>query len=108
GRVYMEKKQMNTAAIFFRRAIEESRQHDYPRGVASGNLYLAEILEKTGQADSSLFYIRLALPIARNVKAANLLLRSYTALARYYQSAGNNDSIVKYQSLIIKLNDSVY
>ena len=108
GRVYMERKQTNTAAIFFRRAIEESRQHDYPRGVASGNLYLAEILEQTGQADSSLFYLRRALPIAHYIKAPNLLLRSYTALAKYYQSAGNNDSTVKYQSLIIKLNDSVF
>jgi two-component system NtrC family sensor kinase len=108
GRVYMERKQMNIAAIFFRRAIEESRQHDYPRGVASGNLYLAEILEQTGQADSSLFYLRKALPIAHYIKAPNLLLRSYTALAKYYQSAGNNDSTVKYQSLIIKLDDSVF
>jgi two-component system, NtrC family, sensor kinase len=108
ARVYMERKQMNTAAIFFRRAIEESRQHDYPRGVASGNLYLAEILQQTGQADSSLFYLRKALPIAHYIKAPNLLLRSYTALAKYYQSAGNNDSIVKYQSLIIKLDDSVF
>jgi len=48
------------------------------------------------------------LPIAHYIKAPNLLLRSYTALAKYYQSAGNNDSTVKYQSLIIKLNDSVF
>ena len=108
GRVYIEKKQMNTAAIFFQRAIEESSRHDYPRGVASGNLYLAEILEKTGQADSSLFYIRRALPIADYMKAPNLLKRSYEDLARYYQSTGNNDSTVKYQALIIKLNDSTF
>jgi signal transduction histidine kinase len=108
GRVYIEKKQFNTAAIFFRRAIEESNRHDYPRGVASGNLYLAEILQQTGQPDSALFYMRQALPIARYIKAPNLLLRSYTAFARYYKSAGNNDSTVKYQSLIIKLNDSMF
>ena len=108
GRVYTGKKQLNTAVIFFRQAIEESIEHDYPRGVASGNLYLAEIFEKTGQADSSLFYMRRALPIAHYIKAPNLLLRSYRAFARYYQSAGNNDSLVKYQSLIINLNDSVF
>jgi len=107
GRVYMEKKQMNTAAIFFRRAIEESQRHDYPRGVASGNLYLAEMLLQTGAPDSSLFYARRALPIAHYIKAPNLLLRSYRALTKYYQSAGNADSTVKYQSLIIKLNDSL-
>jgi two-component system, NtrC family, sensor kinase len=108
GRVYIEKKQMSTAAYFFRRAIEESMRHDYPRGVASGNLYLAEMLQQTGEADSSLFYMRQALPIARYIKAPNLLLRSYRDFAKYYQSVRNNDSTVKYQALIIKLNDSVY
>jgi len=34
-----------------------------------------------------------------------LLLRSYTRLNRYYSIAGNKDSIVKYQALIIKAND---
>jgi hypothetical protein len=99
---------MSTAAFFFRRAIEESMQHDYPRGVASGNLYLAEMLQQTGHADSSLFYMMRALPIAHYIKAPDLLLRSYTAFAKYYQSKGNNDSTVKYQSLIIKLNDSIF
>jgi len=108
GRVYKAKEQMSTAAFFFRRAIEESMQHDYPRGVASGNLYLAEMLQQTGHADSSLFYMMRALPIAHYIKAPDLLLRSYTAFAKYYQSKGNNDSTVKYQSLIIKLNDSIF
>ena len=108
GRVYKAKQQLNTAAHFFRRAIEESIQHDYPRGVASGNLYLAEIQQETGHADSSLFYMRKALPIARYIKAQNLLLRSYTAFAHYYQSLGNNDSTVKYQALIIKIKDSLF
>ena len=107
GRVYMEKKQMNTAAIYFRRAIEESQQHDYPRGVASGNLYLAEMLLQTGAPDSSLIYARRALPIAHYIKAPNLLFRSYRALTKYYQVVGNSDSMVKYQSSIIKLNDSL-
>ena len=105
GRVYNAKGQMSTAAFFFRRAIEESMQHDYPRGVASGNLYLAEMFH---QGDSSLFYMARALPIAQYMKAPDLLLRSYKAFAGYYQSKGNNDSTVKYQSLIIKLNDSIF
>ncbi len=95
GRVYLAKGQMNTAANFFRRAIDESMKHYYLRGVASGNLYLAETFQRTGRPDSSLFYMRSALPIARYIKAPDLILRSYTALAKYYQSAGNSDSTVK-------------
>jgi two-component system NtrC family sensor kinase len=108
GRVYLDKGQMNTAANFFRRAIDESMRHDYLRGVASGNLYLAEVFQKTGPPDSSLFYMQKALPIAHYINAPELLVRSYRALAKYYQSAGNSDSTVKYQSLIIKMNDSVF
>jgi signal transduction histidine kinase len=38
----------------------------------------------------------------------DLLLRSYTALSKYYHSTGNNDSIVKYQALMIKIKDSLF
>jgi signal transduction histidine kinase len=108
GRVYLAKKQMSTAANYFRQAIEESKRHYYFRGVASGRLYLAETFEKTGRPDSSLFYMQSALPIAHYLNAPDLLLRSYTALAKYYQSASNNDSTVKYQALIIKIKDSLF
>jgi signal transduction histidine kinase len=37
-----------------------------------------------------------------------LLLRSYTALADFYKRKHNSDSIAKYQSLIIKINDSLF
>jgi signal transduction histidine kinase len=106
--VYLAKKQMSIAANYFRQAIEESRRHYYFRGVASGKLYLAEIFEQTGRPDSSLFYMQSALPIAHYIMAQDLLLRSYTALAKYYQSARNNDSTVKYQALIIKIKDSLF
>ena len=108
GRVYMAKGQINTAADFFRRAIEESMKHFYFRGVAAGNLYLAEAFEETGRPDSTLFYLRSALPIAQYLNAPDLFQRTYTALAKYYQSTGNNDSAVKYQSLIIKIKDSLF
>jgi len=108
GRVYSAKGQINTAKDFFRRAIEESERHYYFRGVAAGNLYLAEAFQETGHPDSTLFYLRSALPVAEYLNAPDLFQRTYTALAKYYQSVKNNDSAVKYQSLIIKINDSLF
>ena len=108
GRVYLAKGQVNTAVDFFRRAIKESERHYYFRGVAAGNLYLAEAFQETGRPDSILFYLRSALPVAEYLNAPDLFQRTYTALARYYQSVKNNDSAVKYQSLIIKINDSLF
>lgn len=108
GRVYMAKGQVGTAVDFFRKAIEASEQHYYFRGVAAGNLYLADAFGQIGPPDSTLFYLRGALPIAEYLNAPDLFQRTYTALAKYYQSVGNNDSAVKYQSLIIKINDSLF
>ncbi|HET9433334.1 MAG TPA: ATP-binding protein, partial [Chitinophagaceae bacterium] len=53
-------------------------------------------------------HIKEALRASQNLDAPDLLLRSYTAFARYYQMAGNNDSTVKYQALIIKINESIF
>ena len=108
GRVYLAKGQVNTAVNFFRRAIAESMNHYYYRGVAAGSLYMADAFQQLGYSDSSLFYMRSALPIAQYLNAPDLFQRAYTALAKYYQSAGNNDSAVKYQSLIIKIKDSLF
>ena len=36
------------------------------------------------------------------------MVRSYSALANYYRGVNNNDSAVKYQSLLIQLNDSLF
>jgi len=108
GRVYLAKGQVNTAANFFRRAIEESERQYYSRGVAAGNLYLAEAFQEMGRGDSILFYLRNALPIAASLNSPDLFQRTYRALAKYYQSTGNNDSAVKYQSLIITINDSLF
>jgi two-component system NtrC family sensor kinase len=108
GRVYMAKGQVDTAAGLFRRAIAESMKQYYYRGVAAGSLYLADAFQQMGHSDSSLFYMRSALPIAQYLNAPDLFQRTYTALAKYYQSAGINDSAVKYQALIIKINDSLF
>jgi two-component system NtrC family sensor kinase len=108
GRVYLAKGQVNTATDFFKKAIEESERHFYFRGVAAGNLYLAEAFEETGHPDSTLFYLRSALPVAEYLNAPDLFQRTYTALAKYYRSVKNNDSAVKYQSLIIKISDSLF
>ena len=108
GRVYLAKGEVNIATDFFKKAIAESERHYYFRGVAAGNLYLADAFQEKGHSDSTLFYLRNALPIAEYLNAPDLFQRTYTALAKYYQSVKNNDSAVKYQALIIKINDSLF
>ena len=109
GRIYAAQGNKQMAAEYYKKALVASAyQNYYPRGVVASNLLLAEIYKQSGLRDSSFLYIKDALPVAQGLNAPELLLRSYTALADYYKTSNNNDSAVKYQSLIIKINDSLF
>jgi signal transduction histidine kinase len=108
GRVYANQGRKNLASQYFRKALVASTEQNYSRGVVASNLLLADFYRQSGNTDSSLYYIKNALPVAQYLEAPELLLRSFTALSEYYKAAGNNDSAVKYQSLIIKVNDSLF
>ena len=108
GRVYLAKGKKDSALVYFKGGLMESAEHGYFRGVVASNLAIADIFKQTNHPDSSLFYIRNGLPTAYFLNAPDLLLRSYTALADFYNREGNSDSTMKYQSLIIKINDSLF
>ena len=108
GRVYMAMGKQPIAIEYFRKALEESREHDYFRGVVATDLILAGIYKQAGEADSSLYFIHDGLSVANYLNAPDLLLRSYTSLADYYKTYHNSDSAVKYQSLVITINDSLF
>jgi two-component system, NtrC family, sensor kinase len=108
GRIEASRNKNTEAAVYFKRAIAESKIQNYLRGIVAGNLYLADLFKKAGQYDSTLIYQRSALTVAQSLNSAGLLLRCYNALSGYYHLTGNKDSIVKYQDLVIKLNDSLF
>jgi two-component system NtrC family sensor kinase len=108
GRVYLAEGKEQTAKEYFWRALMESQEHEYFRGIVASSLALADIYKKKGDKDSTLFYIQHGLPVAYYLNAPDLLLRSYKALSDFYSTAHNSDSTVKYQSLIIKINDSLF
>jgi signal transduction histidine kinase len=109
GRIYAAHGNKQLAAEYYKKALVASRdQNYYLRGVVASDLLLADIYKQSGRRDSSLLYIKDALLVAQELNAPDLLLRSYTAVTDYYKTANNNDSTVKYQSLIIKINDSLF
>ena len=108
GRIYAAKGNIPMANEYYRKSLEASAENGYFRGVVASNLLLAEYYMQTGNKDSAFLHIKNALGAAQNLDAPDLLLRSYTAFTRYYQLAGNNDSTVKYQGLIIKINESIF
>ena len=108
GRIQSDMGNKQLAREYFRRAIDVSIEQNYLRGVVAGNLPLADIFKQSGKIDSSLHYANAALGVAKYLNSPDLLLRSYTALAAFYRSTNNKDSTVKYQELIIKMNDSLF
>ena len=108
GRVYLAQGKQDSAKAYFHRALLESTEHNYFRGVVASNLVLAEMYKKSGHSDSCLYFTQKGLAVAHQLNAPDLYLRIYTALANYYNSRGESDSIVKYQALIIRINDSLF
>lgn len=108
GRVYAALGNKDLAIDYYRRSRKASVETYYFRGVVASDLLLADHYKQLHQTDSAFYFIKEALITARNMDAPDLLLRSYTSLSDYYRSAGNIDSTVKYQALIIKINDSLF
>ena len=108
GRIYALQGKKELAGEYFRTAITASAETGYSRGVAAGNLALSDLYKQSGQMDSVIHFARESLPPALTLNAPDVMVRSYSALANYYRGINNSDSAVKYQSLLIKLNDSLF
>jgi tetratricopeptide (TPR) repeat protein len=109
GRIYASQGNKQLAAEYYKKAVAASAyQNYYPRGVVASDILLADLYKQSGQRDSSFLYIKHALDVAYDLNAPELLQRSYKAMADYYKTANNNDSAVKYQSLIININDTLF
>jgi hypothetical protein len=108
GRTYAARGDTSLANDYYRKSVVASAEQDYFRGIVAGNLLLADYYAGIGKKDSVFLHIKDGLSTALYLNAPDLLLRSYTALNRYYHSIGNIDSTVKYQALIIKINDSLF
>jgi two-component system NtrC family sensor kinase len=108
GRVYQSLGNVEKAREYYSNALSACTKSEYYRGVVASNLALADLLKSADKADTVLQLLHNGLAVANNLKAPDLFLRSYTALAAFYRNKGNNDSIVKYQTLIININDSLF
>jgi two-component system NtrC family sensor kinase len=108
GRTYAAQGNKILANEYYRKCLVASEEQGYYRGIVAGNLILADNFNEAGKNDSAFAHIRDALSVAQSLDAPDLLLRSYTRLTRHYRTTDNNDSAVKYQALIIKINDSLF
>ena len=108
GRTYAALGNKVMANEYYRKALVVSAEQGYFRGLVASDLLLADYYFESGKNDSAFLYIEDALSEGQNLDAPDLLLRAYTRLNRYYRIVGNNDSLVKYQALVIKINEDLF
>jgi signal transduction histidine kinase len=108
GRTYASLGNTSKANEYYRKAAEASAEYGYSRGLVASTFLLADYHFNSGANDSAFHYTKHALSEAQNLNAPDLLLRSYTRLNRYYRIVGNNDSLAKYQALVIKINEDLF
>ncbi len=108
ARIYLALGNVDRALANIRQAILHSQQQKYFRGVIAGNLLLSNISVQKNSNDSGFYFAKNAVQLSEQLGSPDLLLRSYNVMAGLYKSAHNNDSAVKYQSLIIKIKDSLF
>jgi signal transduction histidine kinase len=108
GRTYAALGNISLANEYYRKSLVASAEQGYFRGIVASNLLLADYFAGAGKKDSAFLHIKDGLSTALYLNSPDLLLRSYSALSRYYQSIGNNDSTVKYQALIIKISENLF
>lgn len=107
GRVYLNMKNRESAKSYFKKALQVSNDNSYFRGVVASDLALADLFKSSNQIDSSQYHIRHGLRVANYLNAPDLSLRCYTALVDIYKET-SIDSTVKYQSLIIRINNETF
>ena len=108
GKIHIARGEQAKAVDYLRWALARSKESQYLRGVVVTNLLLSDICKMQGKSDSSFHYAYAALAVSKQLNIPDLLLRSDTTLAGLYKSARRDDSTVKYQSLVIKLKDSIF
>ena len=108
GLTYAAQGNKTLANEYYRKALVASEKQGYYRGIVAANLILADNFFESGNNDSAFLYIKKALSVAQDLDVPALLLRTYTRMTRHYRSISYNDSAVKYQALIIKINDSLF
>ena len=108
GKIHLARGEQAKAVGYLRWALTRSKESQYLRGVVVTNLLLSDICKMQGKSDSSYYYAYVALSVSKQLNIPDLLLRSDTTLAGLYKSARQDDSTVKYQSLVIKLKDGIF
>ncbi|MFC6222392.1 ATP-binding protein [Hymenobacter artigasi] len=108
GNVARKSGQVAQARTFYHQSIAESKKVQHLRSLNFAYVGLAQLYQLTGQADSSIYYARLGCQAAQNNGFLRGVLNASTLLTQDFKRRGRPDSALKYQSLMLVMQDTLF
>ncbi|MBR7210506.1 hypothetical protein KB206_17885 [Microvirga sp. STS02] len=108
GNVARKSGQVAQARTFYRQSIAESKKVHHLRSLNFAYVGLAELYQKIGRADSSIYYARLGCQAAQTNGFLRGVLNASTLLTQDFRQRGRPDSALKYQSLMLVMKDTLF
>jgi signal transduction histidine kinase len=107
GNIYLTKENYDSAKKYYYESIETDKKQQNLFFLADADVLLADLFEKTGKTDSSLFYSTKGLGIFQTIGSPEGKLKAYKSLSSIYKLRNNIDSAFVYQGLAMAANDSL-
>ncbi|GAB3875424.1 hypothetical protein GCM10028824_30770 [Hymenobacter segetis] len=108
GNVARKSGQVAQARTFYHQSIAESKKVHHLRSLNFAYVGLAELYQKIGQPDSSIYYARLGCQAAQTNGFLRGVLNASTLLTQDFKQRGRPDSALKYQSLMLVMKDTLF
>jgi two-component system NtrC family sensor kinase len=107
GDIYFKKGNPIKALESYRKGISPSKKSRTSVGVVNYYNSMSNVFESIDAIDSSLYYAREALHYQKNDIFPAGKYNAATQLAKLYEKSGEKDSLIKFQKLIIDLNEVI-
>jgi len=107
GNIYLKKENYDSAKKYYYSSIDADEKQQNLFFLADANILLADLFEKTGKTDSSLYYSKNALEIFKTIGSPEGELKAYKTLSSIYKLRNNIDSAFVFQGLAMAANDSL-
>jgi two-component system, NtrC family, sensor kinase len=107
GLVYFELGKDSIALSYLQRSFANLSHRGEVTNICETGLGLAKVFKKAGKQDSSIYYARLTLSIAKKLGFLNYISEASTLLAAYFKTR-NIDSAFYFQQIGIAAYDSLY
>ncbi|MDO8991521.1 MAG: histidine kinase dimerization/phospho-acceptor domain-containing protein, partial [Daejeonella sp.] len=108
GNLYEHSGNNEEALRYYRQSIIEGQVENDLRSLCVSYQLMSNWFKKNNQPDSSIVYARKALLTAKSLPFMQGILRAAVSLNDIYRIKGNKDSVLKYMSLTIAANNSLF